>query len=327
LRKAIRTLILTLLTIWVVTAVAYRLWQRHTGRRVAGVPVAHHVKPPAKPTAAAPDATTRLLAGIACGRAITTDGQTLACPVCPQGSDDGPQDGSTPEPGPGLGWTYESTLPGHFTSPTADEALLHITGCESHASNLGGDFLLRAEAGHWSLIRYIHGGVARAGCQTLPWPAGPGGSGDAVLCQTADMNQGVVSDRLELSRYPEAAPGESPTGGSSQFLAVVDESANCDPDTPDHSDPVEVASIRHWRLLPAATDSSDPRRDLEIQVDLEQRRHKKPDGCTAGAVDHLTLRFRNMGDHFQAADGVTAFRALQGRRDPTVPEQVRPEVF
>ncbi|HEY9138897.1 MAG TPA: hypothetical protein VIM67_11545, partial [Terriglobus sp.] len=109
------------------------------------------------------------MANLACGgHARLDDKKQLSCKVCPEGADFA---------GDGSGWTNGGVLEGSFTAPNMDEALMRTNGCESHANNMGGDFLFRRNGGKWSLVRYASGANADNTCLKSPWADGR----DAVI--------------------------------------------------------------------------------------------------------------------------------------------------
>jgi hypothetical protein len=76
------------------------------------------------------------------------DGVEMGCSTCP--------------PGSGLyihrdilSLTLKAVTFGHFTSATAEDALLSVSGCEPHSLYFGGSYLLTKNDGHWRRAGYF----------------------------------------------------------------------------------------------------------------------------------------------------------------------------
>jgi hypothetical protein len=255
------------------------------------------------------------MATAACGSPAKMDEKrTITCPVCPRDSD---FSGTNAMPGGPGGWTADGAIAGHFTTSGADEALLHASGCESHAKNYGGDFLMRRVAGRWSTVRYAPGATADSKCQRLPWQEGR----DTLICETADMHQGVASDAVQFLIFDATAPtGED--WKNTLFVATTDESSNCGY-TPPRT--LQFGRIDAVELLPA---DAGGKQDVAVRTTIA-RIPAPPEGtatCPKGEPHSYRIVFHNMGDHFEAAGDYPAVAAL--KRDDccelTVNEKVRP---
>ena len=265
----------------------------------------------------------RTFATLACGKPVTLDDKgAINCPVCPQNSD------FAANPAEFGGWTYSGMLFGHFTSATADEALLNAQGCESHANNYGGDFLLRRQGGNWVPVRYLSGAVINEKCLRLPWPAGPnpGQSRDALVCEHDDMHSGEQESSVLLFTVAATAPADGPDYGSAGFLFLTDTTELC---APTHENPVQKASVDKINLLPAGANGLQ---DLEIVASIG-RANIKPDNADCPydvpATQPVRLVFHNMGDHFDGSEAAPRIKALQPPMadGPGVGATVRPGAY
>ena len=63
-------------------------------------------------------------------------------------------------------WTLGSVTFGHFLSPTSDDAVLWMEGCEPHSYNFGATILLTRKSQQWSKLWYKPG-VQTARCHKL----------------------------------------------------------------------------------------------------------------------------------------------------------------
>ena len=133
------------------------------------------------------------------GEVDVNNKKEIHCSSCPPASDFA---GAAAIPGGNRGWTLDGAIPGSFSAKDAEEALLHASGCESHAKNYGGNFLMRRSGDDWSTVRYASGGTANEKCQKVPWPGGR----EALVCENTDMHAGIVSDALQLLLFDAAAP-------------------------------------------------------------------------------------------------------------------------
>ena len=243
------------------------------------------------------------LATAACGApAKVNDKKQISCPVCPAGSDFA---GTVGMPGSGAGWTLEGALPGSFSAANVDEALVHATGCESHAKNYGGDFLMQRTNGQWSTVRYASGGTANDKCQKLTLDGGR----DALVCEVTDMHAGIVSDAVQLLQFDAAKPPAN-AFAYAVFLAVTDESSNCGFQADAKPRMVQLAKVEKVEVLPAG---SDNRQDVAIDAVVSRVSPPTKVGlpCPAGEPQRHHLVFNNAGDHFDAGEGYVALHAMK----------------
>lgn len=235
------------------------------------------------------------LANLACGGHASVDAKkAVSCTVCPAASD-------FAGAAPGGGWSSDGILTGSFTAPGEDEALMHASGCESHAKNMGGDFLFRRSGGKWSLVRYASGAPANGDCLKALW----GNGRDAVICQVQDMHQGTASNAVQLMTFDAAGPAKTETADYRKvnFVIAYDSSANCGFGS---SPTAQFDKVDRVYLIPTINN----RPSLTVKVTLA--RAKEAPGakdCPVAQPQSYTVNWKNRGDHFEAADGFVALAA------------------
>jgi hypothetical protein len=237
------------------------------------------------------------MANLACGgHASVNEKKVLGCKVCPQGADFA---------GDGSGWTNSGVLEGSFTAPNMDEALMRTSGCESHANNMGGDFLFRRDRGKWSLVRYAKGATANDTCLKAMWGEGR----DAVICQTPDMHQGVASNAVQLMTFDEAAPrpsAEKDIYRKVNFVVTEDGSGNCGFAMGNPS-MLQFDRVDRAYLIPTNTS----RQSVTVKVTLARAKPGKNGmaSCPSAQPESYSVTWKNLGDHFEAAEGYVALAA------------------
>jgi len=178
-------------------------------------------------------------------------GAELLQAVCPGAVETGKHIGSdTPCPdytdfgrfGDRLPWSLEAVTLGHFLSPTSEDAVLWMSGCESHASNLGGTILLTRKSRKWTTLWY-RSAVQTAQCHKVL----RSDRREILVCIAEDGAQG--NNMIEL--YVEDLLNPKPTlraggGNDGTFFVAFDDTATCGwqqgADAPDTS-PVIRTSI------------------------------------------------------------------------------------
>ncbi len=106
------------------------------------------------------------------------------CKVCPKESGF-PQDTQ--------GWQVAAITFGHFTSATAQQALMSIVGCEPHVAGFGGSFLLVSGGSGFRKLWYRPGYIA-TDCKKVPATDGR----DLLICEGDDMHQGIEEEFVYL---------------------------------------------------------------------------------------------------------------------------------
>ena len=86
------------------------------------------------------------------------------------------------------------TISGAFTSAGADQRVMPMWGCETHAENYGGTVLLERGTDGFVLHRYISGLSANQ-C----WPVRRVDGRDLLVCTRSDVHQGTAEQNLFVS--------------------------------------------------------------------------------------------------------------------------------
>ena len=121
-------------------------------------------------------------------------GKEVACKIaCPE---------FTAMKGYDLDWGIARITRGHFLSPTSEDAVLSMSGCEPHALNFGGTILLTRSTGNWTKLWY-KGGVPTEKCHRGKLQ----GARDILVCLGEWGAQGGVS--MELYVEDLLAPKEA----------------------------------------------------------------------------------------------------------------------
>ena len=132
---------------------------------------------------------------------------------------------------PGQDWTLERVLHGHFLSPTSDDVVLSMGGCEPHSYNFGGTILLTQKAGRWSMLWY-KGGIPTAECHKSKVQDGR----EILICYGGYGGQGMVERGLYIEDL--LAPKKAlMADGNAAFFAVGDNTGSCGYNLEDESKP------------------------------------------------------------------------------------------
>lgn len=260
-----------------------------------------------------------VMANLACGgHASVDDKKAIACSTCPPGSDF-----AGTSNGPDAGWNNSGVLTGSFTAPGMDEALMRASGCESHANNMGGDFLFRRDGSRWSLVRYAKSAIADDKCLKAMWGEGR----DAVICQTGDMHQGIASSGVQLMTFDAVQPTQTIDKDlyrKVNFVVAEDSSGNCGFPMGNPQQTMQFDRVNRAYLVP--TNTSRP--SVIVKVTLARAKQGKPGAasCPAAQPESYTVTWKNLGDHFEAAEGYVplAARATDTCCDLMVASRVEP---
>jgi hypothetical protein len=152
-----------------------------------------------------------------CPGAVATDvkrgdGRTgIGCPSCPDYTFGAPR---------GFGFSLEAVTFGHFLSPTSEDAVLWMTGCEGHVNYGGGTILLTRKPQRWSMLWY-KAGVVTAQCHKVPLRDGR----EILVCIGTYSGMGQVYEGL----YVEDLRNPEPWGWTSEgtFFETLDNTCNC----------------------------------------------------------------------------------------------------
>lgn len=239
-----------------------------------------------------------VMANLACGgHASVDDKKAIACSTCPPESDFA---------GASDGWNNGGVLTGSFTAPGMDEALMRASGCESHANNMGGDFLFRRDGSKWKLVRYAKSAIADDKCLKAMWGEGR----DAVICQTGDMHQGFASSGVQLMTFDTmspSAPRDKDIYRKVNFVVTEDSSGNCGFPMGKPQQTLQFDKVDRAYLIP--TNTSRP--SVVVKVTLARAKAGKAGvtTCPAAQPESYTVTWKNLGDHFEAADGYVGLSA------------------
>jgi len=116
--------------------------------------------------------------------------------------------------------SLDAVTRGHFLSPTSEDAVLWMTGCEAHSSNYGGTILLTKKSGRWSMLWYKVG-VQTDQCHRTPLRGGR----EILVCMAEYLRQGNVSVVLsteDLLNHQPVLGGDDGT-----FFMAFDNMATC----------------------------------------------------------------------------------------------------
>lgn len=258
------------------------------------------------------------MANLACGGHASVDGKkAIACGTCPPGSDF-----AGASNGPDAGWNNGGVLTGSFTAPGMDEALMRASGCESHANNMGGDFLFRRDGSKWSLIRYAKSAIADDKCLKAMWGEGR----DAVICQTGDMHQGFASSGVQLMTFDTAPPLpliDKDIYRKVNFVVAEDGSGNCG-FLMGNQQTLQFDKVDRAYLKP--TNTSRPSVVVKVTLARAEVGKRGVATCPAAQPQSYTVTWKNLGDHFEAAEGYVglAARAQDPCCDLMVASRVEP---
>jgi len=121
-------------------------------------------------------------------------------------------------------WSLGAVTRGHFLSPTSDDAVLWMQGCESHQDNFGGTVLLTKRSQRWSMLWYKTA-VQTARCHKVRLRNGR----EILVCMGGAGAQGATATSLYskdlLSPKPTLMAGGSDDDGT--FFAAFDSTELC----------------------------------------------------------------------------------------------------
>lgn len=158
---------------------------------------------------------TELLQAVCPGAVVTS--KDIGCDIpCPKYTDFG-------RFGDRLPWSLGAVTLGHFLSPTSEDAVLWMSGCESHASNFGGTILLTRRSRKWSMLWY-KSAVQTAQCHKVLRRD----RREILVCIAEDGAQGNETTDLYvedlLTPKPTLRAGEANDG---TFFSAFDDTATC----------------------------------------------------------------------------------------------------
>jgi hypothetical protein len=118
-------------------------------------------------------------------------------------------------------WSLDRVTRGHFRSPQSDDAVLSMSGCESHAFNFGGTILLTRQSGKWTMLWY-KGGVPTKNFHRVKLQSGR----EILICLGEYGGQGNVWTDLYVEDL--LAPVSALMSGKGKIIfEVFDNTATC----------------------------------------------------------------------------------------------------
>ena len=143
-------------------------------------------------------------------------------------------------------WSVIGVTRGHFLSPTSDDALLSVDGCEPHMANFGGTILLTRQADGWRM-QWYKDGVITSQCHKILLLNGR----ELLVCIDTGGFTGVFNTALYVEDLlrPAAtlmAEDEAP------FFSAPNTVLTCgyDPENQSKPDPVTRAFIERVEFTP-----------------------------------------------------------------------------
>ena len=132
-------------------------------------------------------------------------------------------------------WSLARVTRGHFLSPTSEDAVLQMEGCEPHSANFGGSILLTRRSQRWIMIWYKPG-VFTGRCHKIPLATGR----EILVCMGTYGGQGnnwtafYAEDLLAPSNILMSADGKS------TFFQVFKNTLTCGWNSDDNSKPYSL---------------------------------------------------------------------------------------
>jgi hypothetical protein len=155
-------------------------------------------------------------------------------------------------PRDGMTWTLDKVTLGHFLSPTSQDAVLSMDGCEPHSANFGGTILLTRRSQGWSMLWY-KSGVDTLRCHKVALRDGR----EILVCIGEYGGQGNVWTELYVEDL--LSPTPALMAGKAGFFSAYDNTFTCGqmgdetfPIIRSHIDRVEFISTRRGEV-PAVT--------------------------------------------------------------------------
>ncbi len=128
------------------------------------------------------------------------------------------------DPGDSFPWSLESVTRGHFVSPSSEDAVLSMAGCEPHSENFGGTILLTKRSQRWSMVWYKMGVYTRQ-CHKVPLRDGR----EILVCIGNYGGQGLIWRSLysEDLLNPQSTLMASKSDDDSTFFIAFDNTETC----------------------------------------------------------------------------------------------------
>ena len=134
-------------------------------------------------------------------------------------------------------WSLVAITRGHFLSPTSEDAVLWMGGCEPDDENFGGTVLLTKRSHRWSMLWYKTG-VETAQCHKVRLRGGR----EILVCIGSAGGQGTTATSLYsedlLSPKPALMASEGDDDGT--FLTAFDSTQSCGWNDDNQQEPISA---------------------------------------------------------------------------------------
>jgi hypothetical protein len=127
-------------------------------------------------------------------------------------------------------WSLALVTRGHFVSPSSEDAVLSMNGCEPHSENFGGTILLTRRAQRWTMLWYKPG-VDTGQCHKVSLPT----AREILVCLGDFGGQGNIFTELYVEDL--LAPRPSLMAGGRGFFQLFDNTFTCGWNIEDHAKP------------------------------------------------------------------------------------------
>jgi hypothetical protein len=212
-------------------------------------------------------------------------GPELLEAVCPGRVEAGKQIGCrtacpdfTTFPAGRLQWSLVRVTHGHFLSPSSDDAVLAMGGCEPHSLNFGGSILLTRRSQKWRMLWY-KAGVPTDECRKVALPDGR----EILVCLGGYGAQGYRWTALYVEdlRAPRRA---LMAGEEEHFFQVFDDTANCGM----HIDSSATPLLTHTHIDKVVFSVIRGRSTISVTASLGRRRMTQADAQACVAEQNRT---------------------------------------
>jgi hypothetical protein len=118
-------------------------------------------------------------------------------------------------------WALERVTRGHFISPTSDDAVVSMSGCEPHAANWGGSIMLTKRSNRWFTLWY-KAGVETTQCHKVSLQSGR----EILVCMGTYGGQGATWTALYVEDLLKPTPVLM-SGDNREFFSVFNNTVTC----------------------------------------------------------------------------------------------------
>ena len=176
-------------------------------------------------------------------------------------------------------FALRTVIHGSFTAPGVEEAVASFEGCEPHAEEFGGTFLLSKLHGSWAMVDYTPALITSA-CQTYHLGTGR----DLLLCDGEDHHMAGASQRISLCDFSREASSRCQNA-----FGVLDTRVACGPSAVWGSiDKVELRDL-----------NGDGMPDLILVIGVGQGAFLNPGGSCNADTSHAPVERQKLDFFFQ----------------------------